>query len=91
MKTIFVALFVLFLGGCSATQYLSQQDIKQVVLNRCPPLVNYSQEQQRMAAEELRKLYSDSQIAVMITDYSKLRDACRIVTKRVNKRIRDKK
>ena len=44
----------------------------------CPPLVNYTAAQQKQAAAELRKMHSDAQIARMITDYGKLRAACRI-------------
>lgn len=43
----------------------------------CPPLVTYSVQQQRQAAAELRKM-SKSQIAKMIVDYGKMRDACRV-------------
>lgn len=44
----------------------------------CPPLVKYSAAQQQRAAQELRKLgKSPSQIAQMIVDYKKTRDACR--------------
>ena len=44
----------------------------------CPPLVNYSAAQQKMAAGELRRLPQNSQISRLIVDYSKLRAACRI-------------
>ena len=43
----------------------------------CPPLNSYSALQQRQAAAELRKM-PKSQVAQMIVDYGKLRDACRI-------------
>lgn len=43
----------------------------------CPPLTAYSAVEQRQAAAELRKM-PESQVAKMIVDYGKLRDACRI-------------
>ena len=42
----------------------------------CPPLVTYSVQQQRQAATELRQM-TKSQVAKMIVDYGKMRDACR--------------
>lgn len=44
----------------------------------CPPLVTYSAETQRLAAQELRRLPKDSQLAKLIVDYSKMRKACRL-------------
>lgn len=44
----------------------------------CPPMVKYSAVQQQQAAKELRAQPKDSQIAKMIVDYKKTRDACRI-------------
>lgn len=43
----------------------------------CPPLVTYSAETQRMAAQELRRLPKDSQLAKLVIDYKKTRDAIR--------------
>lgn len=43
----------------------------------CPPLIAYSAVQQRQAAQELRKI-PRSQVAQMIVDYGKMRDACRL-------------
>lgn len=43
----------------------------------CPPLTSYSAVQQRQAAAELRKI-PRSQVAQMIVDYGKMRDACRL-------------
>lgn len=43
----------------------------------CPPLVTYSAAQQKRAALELRKI-PRSQVAQMIVDYGKMRDACRL-------------
>ena len=44
----------------------------------CPPLVTYSAETQRQAAQELRRLPKDSQLAKLVVDYSKMRKACRL-------------
>lgn len=44
----------------------------------CPPLVAYSKAQQAKAAAELGALPKDSQLAIMIVDYGKTRDACRL-------------
>lgn len=87
IKKLLIITTCLILTGCSNSLW-SPADIRQVVISRCPPLVNYTPEQQRITAQELRSIYSDSQIAQMITDYAKLREACRVVTKRVNKRIK---
>jgi hypothetical protein len=43
----------------------------------CPPLVTYSAETQRQAAQELRSLPKDSQLAKLVVDYGKVRRACR--------------
>lgn len=56
------------LSGCMSTQ----------INTGCPPLIQYSAETQRKAADELEKLPDDSAIARMIGDYKKTRDACRI-------------
>lgn len=44
----------------------------------CPPLVQYSAQTQRRAADELQQLPKDSAIGQMIVDYKKTRDACKI-------------
>ncbi|MDP3554815.1 hypothetical protein [Methylocystis sp.] len=43
----------------------------------CPPLIAYSLEEQKNAAKELRALPKGAQLATMIVDYKKTRDACR--------------
>lgn len=84
MKILLSFCVILLLAGCS----VPRSEIRTVVVNQCPVLQNYTPEQQKIAAQELRKLYTDSQLAIMITDYSKLRDACRIVNKRVRVKSR---
>ena len=85
VKIVIVLTSCLILSGCASIG-LTKQEIQTVVLNRCPVLINYTPEQQKMAAEELRKLYSESVLATFITDYSKFREACRVVNKRVKAR-----
>jgi hypothetical protein len=48
-----------------------------IVKTWCPPLTSYSKETQRKAARELEKLGDDAATAKFVTDYGKLRDACR--------------
>lgn len=43
----------------------------------CPPLIRYTAVQQKKAAQELRAL-PHGQVAQMIVDYGKMRDACRL-------------
>jgi hypothetical protein len=54
------------LGGCAETAG-----------EGCPPLVSYSPAAQKRGAHELDGLAGDSQVARMIVDYGKMRDACR--------------
>ena len=49
-----------------------------VNVSGCPPLVEYSALTQKKAAEELRSLPKDSQIAKLVIDYNKMRKACRL-------------
>jgi len=44
----------------------------------CPPLVQYSREQLRQAADEMRVLHRDAELRRLVTDYGKFRDACRV-------------
>jgi hypothetical protein len=76
MRTIIAltASLAIILGGCASIT----QDRIDLVYSRCPVLMQYTQEEMKAAAEELEKLPTESQIAEMITDYSKLRDACRL-------------
>lgn len=67
LRTILIAAsFSVALSACQSTG------------GGCPPLVKYSAAQQQQAAKELRALgKSSKQIAQMIVDYKKTRDACR--------------
>lgn len=53
--------------------------------SRCPVLKQYSREEMLKAAQEIKTLPSESQIAEMMADYSKLRDACRLAEKELKK------
>jgi hypothetical protein len=77
-KLIIIPIFVL-LGGCS----VAQQQQFNVALNNCPVLKTYSKEQLMKAASELRNIPNESQLAVMLADYSKLRDACRVAQRKL--------
>jgi len=78
-----IILGTLVLGGCAGG--MSQQQQKQValVISKCPVLKNYTKEQMKKAASELQSLPSESQVAVLVTDYSKLRDACRVASRKL--------
>ncbi|HEY8125339.1 MAG TPA: hypothetical protein VIF88_07965 [Methylocystis sp.] len=43
----------------------------------CPPLVAYSLEEQKIAAQQLRALPKGAPLAAMVVDYKKMRNACR--------------
>jgi hypothetical protein len=51
----------------------------------CPPLVPYAAALQKKAARELNTLGPDAALPKFMTDYSKLRDACRAIEKRNKK------
>lgn len=82
----FRILFVLFLTGCSHFSMSERQQVSALVIAKCPVLQNYSLAQQTKAADELATLATDSQIAAMLTDYGKMRDACRAITRELTKR-----
>jgi len=74
---ILIVLIGFVITGCS-NLLLNNQQAAEIVLRRCPPLVNYTELQQKQALLEIRKLHSDSQILAIINDYSKLREACKV-------------
>lgn len=82
----FRVMFVLFLTGCSHFSMSERQQVSALVIAKCPVLQNYSLEQQTKAADELARLASDSQIAAMVTDYGKMRDACRAITRELTRK-----
>lgn len=44
----------------------------------CPPLTTYPKEFQKKAADEIDRLPSGSPTKQLVSDYGKLRDACRV-------------
>lgn len=78
--------FILFLAGCSHFSMSERQQVSALVIAKCPVLQNYSLEQQTKAADELARLTTDSQLASMITDYGKLREACKAITKELTRK-----
>jgi hypothetical protein len=44
----------------------------------CPPLINYSADQMKRAAAEMRALHKEAELRRLVTDYGKMRDACRV-------------
>jgi hypothetical protein len=77
MKFFSLSLFLIIgLTGCASVT----PERVTLAYSKCPVLKNYTQEQMKKTASELKSLPSESQISTMITDYGKLREACRIVT-----------
>lgn len=76
-----IIVFTLFLTGCASVT----PERVTLAYTRCPVLKKYTQDQMKRAASELRNLPTESQIAYMITDYGKLREACRIATQVLSK------
>lgn len=81
---IVTMLGTLLLGGC-ASMNAQQEKRLNLVITKCPILTKYSPEQLKAAAKELRNLPSESQVAKMVIDYGKLRDACRAIEKKLRK------
>lgn len=76
MKRLLPLFLIITLTGCASVT----PERVTLAYSKCPVLKNYTQDQMKRAASELRQLPSESQIASMITDYGKLREACRIAT-----------
>jgi uncharacterized lipoprotein YbaY len=84
LKNIFILASALMLGGCATISDMTAQEKQQaktLVLAKCPVLKQYSKDALTKAAQELKSLPDSSQLTVMLTDYSKMRDACRAITK----------
>jgi hypothetical protein len=67
MRRLIVLITVLFEAGCQSTGG-----------GGCPPLVTYSPAQLKQAAAEMRALHKDAELKRLVTDYGKMRDACRV-------------
>jgi hypothetical protein len=79
-KLMILVPFLVVLGACTPAQ---QERASVIAINKCPALKIYSREQLRKAAQELRNIPNESQLSIMLSDYSKLRDACRIAEQRL--------
>jgi uncharacterized protein YceK len=89
MKSVVIVIMIgLMLGGCAGG--LSNTNQKQValVISKCPVLKKYTKAQMQRAAAELKVLPSEAQVAVMVTDYGKLRDACRVASNKMKQSIK---
>jgi len=85
MKNILIATMIgTLLAGCASMQPAQEKKLA-LVINKCPVLTKYSPAQLKKAAKEIGNLPSDSQLAKMVTDYGKLRDACRAIEKKLKK------
>lgn len=84
---LFALMVGLLIGGCAATKGLVTPDGKPItqalVISKCPTLKQYTPEQLKAAAAELKQLASTSALAMLVTDYGKMRDACRALTKKL--------
>jgi TusA-related sulfurtransferase len=84
-----VSLTAFVVSGCATVSGMTsaeKQQTKTLVLAKCPVLKQYSKETLMKAAQELKALPDGSQLTVLITDYSKMRDACRAITKELKKK-----
>lgn len=52
------------------------------VIVRCPPLVEYSKDDQAAAARDIERLGRPSAASKMVSDYGRLRKQCRVVEQR---------
>lgn len=53
-----------------------------ITYTMCPPLTPYAKELQKKAARELNTLGPDAALSKYMTDYGKLRDACRAISRK---------
>lgn len=89
MKLIIVGLLAMMLAGCSGSMSSLVTDAKgrpitqAMVISKCPALKQYTPEQMARAATELRSLADDSELAKLITDYGKMREACRVISNKL--------
>lgn len=86
MKILAAITLSLMLAGCATMNQAEIAQTKTLVIAKCPVLKNYSKERLKKAAAELESLPSDSELTALLTDYSKLRDACRAITKELKKK-----
>jgi uncharacterized lipoprotein YbaY len=81
-RFILIGVLAVFVSGCASN---IPREKLQVAINSCPVLKQYSKEQLTQAASELQNLPSGSQLSVLLADYSKLRDACRVAERKLKR------
>lgn len=81
MKIVIILSLSIFLSACAS---ITPERVE-FAYSRCPVLKRYTQQELIAAANELKTLPTESQIVEMMSDYSKLRDACRLAEKRLKK------
>ena len=72
-----IALIAMLLSGCVTVA--SEQKVS--IRTQCPALTKYNVAVLQKAAEELDTLPTNSSLAQLLNDYSKLRDICRQIEK----------
>lgn len=82
MKLFSIFLLSISLAGCATMGGQELAQTKTLVISKCPVLKQYTKEELIKAATELEAVPSDSQLVAMITDYSKMRDACRAIVRK---------
>lgn len=85
MKLVTIAILsTLILTGCgTVSNFKPTQKQVNLVLTKCPVLRNYTKAEMKQAALELENIPSQAQLARMIGDYGKLRQACRVISKKL--------
>lgn len=68
MRMIQIAICALSIAGCTPTPPITA----------CPPVVEYSREQQARAAGELEALPPGAELREMMADYKRTRDQLRV-------------
>jgi hypothetical protein len=72
-RAVVLAVAMIFLTGCAT----GSSDQRRAVV--CPPVVDYSREEQRRVAEEVEGLPEGSTIVKWLADYAVLRAQVRVV------------
>lgn len=85
-KIIPLVIVGLFTSGCATITALPPETVR-IAIKQCPLLKQYSKQQLIQAASELQQLPTNSQIAALVSDYSKLRDACRVAQKKLSQQF----
>jgi hypothetical protein len=85
---LFALIVGLLVGGCSGSMStLRTSDGKPItqsmIISKCPVLKQYTKQQLIDAASEMKQLASTSALAMLVTDYGKMREACRAITKKL--------